>query len=201
MQPPTVWAIPEVVGDIFPVCHLGDVKTHLELAPGRHYAVSTLGNDSIPMVISRVKSEIHPIPDEAIFEFVYREIADKVSELQTNSDCQPTSSGSIKQTRFTTEVPNVIEVRLEVTDIWESLEGVESLPFELSGTCQYNLSDSALTDLKPDVVRLTTTGPDGSPRSVKGSQVSAVGISISTGPPPVKAKQGVTQETTLLRRA
>lgn len=142
-------------------------------------------------LLSELKSEIQPIPDEAIFEFVYREIADSVRELQTNSNCRPTSSGTIKQARFTTEAPGVIEVRLEVNDIWESMEGAESLPFELSGACQYNLSDSTLTDLKASVVRLTTTGPDGSSRSVKGSWVSVGALSISTGPPPVEAQQGV----------
>ena len=91
---------------------------------------------------------------------------------------------------FTTEARDVIEVRVEVEDSWESVDGATSLPFEFSGSCQYNLGDKGLTDLKAEVVRLKMTEPDGSVRSVKGSRVS-VGAHIYGGTPPIEPERGI----------
>ena len=142
-------------------------------------------------LLGELKSEIQPLPDETIFEFVYGELTDSVQELQSNSNCRPTLTGTIHQTRFTTEAPGVIEVRLEVTDSWESIDGAASLPFELSGSCQYDLSNKELSALKANLVRLTTTEPNGSPRSVKGSWVSVGAVSISIGSPRIEAERGM----------
>ena len=140
-------------------------------------------------LLAELKSEIPPIPDAAIFEFLYRELAGLVQELESNSGCRATSSGEIKQARFTTDAPELIEVRLEVEDTWVSADGAEVLPFLLTGTCVYHLGDERLADLKADVVRLSRTEPDGSVRSVKGSRVT-VSASASTGPRPIKSKPG-----------
>ena len=94
------------------------------------------------------RAEIPPIPDDVVFEFLYREIDGLVHELQSNSGCRATSTGEIKQARFTTNTPELIEVRLEVKDTWLSADGAEVLPFYLTGTCRYHLRDERLADLK-----------------------------------------------------
>ena len=122
-------------------------------------------------LLCELMSEIPPIPNDVIFEFVYHASRDTIQELESNSECRPTSTGTIKQTRLTTEARDVIEVRLKVEDTWESADGATSLRFELSGSCRYHLGDGRLADLETDVVRLLTTKPDGSVRAVKGSHV------------------------------
>ena len=122
-----------------------------------------------------------------LFEFIYDAIRDSVQELKTNSEFRPTSTGTIQQTRITTETRDVIEVRLKVEDSWKSVDGATSLPFEFSGSCQYHLGDDELTDLKVTVVRLKMTEPDGSVRSVKGSRVS-IGGHIYGGTPPIEPR-------------
>jgi len=108
-----------------------------------------------------------------------------VRELEANSDCRPRSSGTIKQTRLTTETPEFIELRLDVEDAWESADGTTTLPFRLSGSCRYHLGGERLSDLKADLVRLSTTEPDGSVRAVKGGHVS-VSAHIHAGTPPIQ---------------
>ena len=88
-------------------------------------------------LLCELKSEIPPIPDSSIFDFVYDASGATVLELQSNGQCRPTATGTIKQTRPATEVRDVIEVRLDVEDRWESLDGTSSLRFELSGLCRY----------------------------------------------------------------
>ena len=129
-------------------------------------------HSNMETLLYELKSEIPPIPNDAIFEFVYHASRDTIQELESNSECRPTSTGTIKQTRLTTEAPDVIEVRLEVEDRWKSTDGSTSLRFELSGSCHYHLGDGRLADLKTDVVHLLTTEADGSVRAVKGSYVN-----------------------------
>ena len=140
-------------------------------------------------LLAELRSEIPPIADDAIFEFLYHEISDMVQELESNSECRPTSTGVIKQTRLTTEARELIEVRLEVEDAWESADGSTVLPFELSGSCRYHLGAERLADLKPDVVRLLTTQPDGSVRAVKGGRVTLSAHS-HFGAPPIVPEPG-----------
>ena len=136
-----------------------------------------------------LKSEIPPIPDYPIFEFIYDEIDSTVQELEENSGCRPRSAGSIKQTRLTTEDPEFIEVRLEVEDTWESSDGTKVLPFQLSGSCRYELGGERLADLKPNSVRLLTTEADGTVRSVKGSHVN-VNAHFYAGTAPIHPVRG-----------
>ena len=145
---------------------------------------------SMQSLLCELRSEIPPLPDKVLFEFIYDAIKDIVQELKTNSEFRPTSTGTIQQTLFTTETHDVIEVRLKVKDSWESVDGATSLPFEFSGSCQYHLGDKGLTDLKAEVVRLKMTEPDGSVRSVKGSRVS-IGAHIYGGTPPIEPKRGI----------
>ena len=141
-------------------------------------------------LLGGLKSEIPPIPDDAIFEFVYDANSETIQELQSNSECRPTATGRIKQTRLATEGRDVIEVRLEVEDKWESPDGATSQPFELSGSCCYHLGDERLADLRTEVVRLRMTEPDGSVRSVKGSRVNVSAGPIYLGTPPIHSERG-----------
>ena len=140
-------------------------------------------------LLSELKSEIGPIPDDDIFEFVYGENRESVQELQSNSNCQPTRAGAIKQTRLATEACDVIEVRLEVEDRWKSHDGSASLRFEMSGSCRYHLGEKRFADLRTDVFRLLTTGPDGSIRSVKGGHVN-IQVRGYMGTPPIEPGRG-----------
>ena len=54
-------------------------------------------------LLRELKSEIPTIPDVAIFEFVYEASRETIQELQSNSECRPTATGTIKQTRLATE--------------------------------------------------------------------------------------------------
>ena len=121
-------------------------------------------------LLRELKSEIPTIPDVAIFEFVYEASRETIQELQSNSECRTTATGTIKQTRLATEARDVIEVRLEVEDRWGSPDGATSLRFELSGSCRYHLGNERLADLRTDVVHLLVTEPDGSVRAVKGNR-------------------------------
>ena len=140
-------------------------------------------------LLRELKSEIPPIPDAAIFEFVYEANRETVQELQSNSECRPTATGSIVQTRLATEARDVIEVRLKVEDRWESTGAATSLRFELSGSCRFHLGNQRLTDLRTDVVHLLMTEPDGLVRAVKGSRVN-LRAHGHIGTPPIPPKRG-----------
>ncbi|MDD9982500.1 MAG: hypothetical protein OXU81_14275 [Gammaproteobacteria bacterium] len=143
------------------------------------------------LLLRELRSVMPPIQEDAIFEFIYGAISDAVDELVSNSGCHPTSTGTIEQTRLTTDAPDVIEVRLGAKDIWKSAEGAASLPFELSGSCHYHLGGGRFSDLKTDVIRLSMTEPDGSIRSVKGSVVYLRPGPIYLGSPQIHAEQGL----------
>ena len=140
-------------------------------------------------LLRELKSEIPPIPDDAIFEFVYDANSETIQELQSNSECRPTATGTIKQTRLATEAREIIEVRLEVEDRWESPEQATPLRFKLSGSCRYHLGDERLADLRTDVVHLMMTEPDGSVRAVKGSRVNLRAHGYA-GPAPIHPELG-----------
>ena len=158
-----------------------------EVRPGRRLTFYP----EMKSLLRELRSEIPPIPENAVFRFVYDAISDIVQELMLNSRCRPTSTGMIEQTRLTTDAPAVIEVRLEVKDAWESAEGHASLPFELSGSCHYHLGDNRFSDLKADVVRLSMTEPDGSIRSVKGGHVFLRAGPAYLGAPQIQAERGL----------
>ena len=140
-------------------------------------------------LLRELKSEIPPIPDDAIFEFVYETNRETIEELRSNSDCRPTATGTIKQTRLATEARDVIEVRLEVEDRWESPDEAKSLRFELSGSCRYDLACGRLGELRADVLHLLMTEPDGSVRAVKGSRVN-LRVSAYAGTRPMQPERG-----------
>lgn len=140
-------------------------------------------------LLRELKSEIPPIPDDAIFEFVYEASTETMQELQANSECRPTATGTIDQTRLATEARDIIEVRLRVEDRWESPDGETSLRFELSGSCRYHLGARKLFDLRTDVVHLLMTNPDGSVCAVKGSRVN-LRANFRAGAPSVDPERG-----------
>ncbi|MDD9981837.1 MAG: PIN domain-containing protein [Gammaproteobacteria bacterium] len=141
-------------------------------------------------LLQELRSEIPPIPNETIFEFIYDAMRERVQELASDSECQPTSTGTIEQTRFTTDAREIIEVRLEMTDTWKNADGTISLPFELSGSCQYHLDSRQLGELRTEVVTLSTTEPNGSRRAVKGSHVS-LSAHFYAGPRPIQPEPGI----------
>ena len=145
----------------------------------------------VESLLHELKSEIPPIPDDVIFEFVHQENRETIQELQSNSECRPTATGTIKQTRLATDARDVIEVRLNVEDRWESSDGATSLPFELSGSCRYHLGNGQLADLRTDVVHLLMTEPDGSVRAVKGSYVIGRPQPLYLGTAPMRPERGV----------
>ena len=144
----------------------------------------------IESLLHELKSEISQIPDEAIFEFIYEASGETIQELQSNSGCRPTATGTIRQTRLATEVRDVIEVRLEVEDRWESPGGGTSMRFELSGSCRYHLGSERLADLTTDIVHLLMTEPDGSVRAVKGSYAIGRPQPLYLGVAPIQSKWG-----------
>lgn len=145
---------------------------------------------NVKPLLQELRSEIPPIPNATIFEFVYDAMRERVREMASNSECQPTSTGRVEQTRFTTETREIIEVRLEITDTWKNTDETISFPFELSGSCQYHLGSRRLAELKTEVVRLSMTEPDGSRRSVKGSLVS-LSANAWLGTPPIEPGPGI----------
>ena len=140
---------------------------------------------NIESLLSELKSEIPPIPDDKVVTFVYNTIDGVVQELESNSGCRPKAAGAVKQMRLTTDQADVIEIRLGMEDTWESADGTTTMEFHLSGSCHYHLADGQLTDLTVENVRLLTTEPDGSVRAVKGSYVSLSAHIYAGGPPPV----------------
>ena len=144
---------------------------------------------SMKSLLRELKSEIPPIPPDAIFKFVYDEIASVVEELESNSGCRPKATGDVRQTRLTTEEANIIEIRLEMDDMWESGDGSTKLDFGLSGSCRYLLAERQLKELTAQEVNLLQTQPDGSKRAVKGSYVS-LEAHIFAGAPPINPEPG-----------
>ena len=141
-------------------------------------------------LLEELRSEIQPIPDDVVFAFVYESVASDVENLASRSGCHPKRVGQVKQTLLTTDQPEVIEVRLEIEDIWQSVDGARTMAFHLSGSCHYRLVDETLRDLTASRVSLLTQQPDGSVRAVKGSYVSvsahALSAHASTGAPPIR---------------
>lgn len=140
---------------------------------------------NIESLLSDLKSEIPPIPNNKVMTFIYNAIDGVVQELESNSGCRPMASGAVNQTRLTTDQADVIEIRLEMEDTWESADGTITMEFHLSGSCHYHLANKQLTDLTVEDVSLLTTEPDGSVRAVKGSYVSLSGQVYVGGPPPI----------------
>ncbi len=117
-------------------------------------------HSSMESLLQELKSEIPAIPDAEIFKFVYA-TSETVQELQLKREYRPTATGTIKQTRLTTDDRRFIDVRLEVEDRWESPDGATSRCFKLSGSCRYHLGDKRFDNLH-ETWKLTRDEPDGS---------------------------------------
>ena len=186
--------------DLLARCHIvfvsadGDFRGHREpdsLHPALRAEADEVAEDrsltfhrTMEPLLSELRSEIQPIPNDVVFTFVYESIASLLVELESNSGCQPKGAGEVKQTLLTTDQAEVIEVRLEITDIWESADKAKTMDFRLSGSCHYRLAEEKLCDLTPSNVRLLTQQPDGSVRAVEGSYVS-VSAHLHAGAPPI----------------
>ena len=141
-------------------------------------------------LLSVLRSEISAKPVKVVFAFIYDSIVSDRLELESNSGCMSKADGSIEQTLLTTDQADVIEVRLEVDDQWESPDGSSVCDFRLRGSCHYRLSDDRLCNLTVWSMNLLTTQPDGSVRAVKGSytRIRAHGYA---GPPPIEPEPEV----------
>ena len=120
-------------------------------------------------LLLELKSEIQPLPNHMVVDFVYESIASVVEELESNSGCRPKGSGQVKQTLLTTDEASVIEVRLVMTDVWENADKSKTMDFRLSGSCRYFLAEQKLSELTTYEVGLLSELSDGSIRAVKGS--------------------------------
>ena len=138
---------------------------------------------TVESLLSELRSEIQPIPNDVVFTFVYESIASVLEELKSNSGCQPKKAGEVKQTLLTTDQAEVIEVRLEIADKWEGTE--KTMEFRLSGSCHYLLSEEKLCDLAPSSVELLAQQPDGSVRAVEGSYIG-IRAHLRAGAPPIR---------------
>lgn len=142
-------------------------------------------HQTIESLLSELKSEIQPLPNSMVFDFVYDSGASDIEELKSNSGCHPKRVGQVKQAPFTTEQAGVVEVRLEITDTWESADKTKTVDFRLSGSCHYCLAEEELCDLTASNVRLLMQEPDGTVRAVKGSYVGGR-LHAYAGAPPIR---------------
>lgn len=171
-----------------------------ELHPTLQAEAEGVGEDRLTFypdmksLLSEFEREIRPLPDSSVFDFVYTSIASTVEELKTNSGCHPMSIGEIEQTLLTTEETEIIEVRLEISDTWQSPDEETVLEFRFSGSCRYFLAEDRLCDLTPSRVSLLINQPDGSVRAVQGSYVAVSARSFIGAPliqpEPVKLMMG-----------
>ena len=166
-------------------------RRHHELHPQLQAEAEEVGagrsltfHPNMESLLAELKTEKPSISKEVVFAFVYGDLAD-VKELESNSGCRPTATGDVKQTFFTTDQADVLEVRLEVDDRWESPDGTEVCDFHLHGSCHYRLADNRLCDFTVSNIKLLTTQPDGSARAVEGSYIS-IRAHLHGGAPPIK---------------
>ena len=145
---------------------------------------------SIQSLLTDLRSEIPSIPNEVVIAFIYDAVAAEIQELEWNSGCRPMAAGEVRQTLLTTDQADVIEVRLEMDDQWESSDGDQVCDFHLRGSCHYSLADDRLSDLTVSSIRLLTTDPDGSVRATKGSYIG-ISAHAYAGPRPIEPKPEV----------
>lgn len=176
------------------VSHDGDFRGHRhqdKLHPTLQEEADEIAQDRLTFhrnmesLLSDLKSEIQPIPDGQVFDFVYESIAPVVEELESNSGCRPKRIGQVEQTLLTTDEAEVIEVRLEIADSWTDADGVRTMDFRLFGSCRYRPAKETLHDLMAHSVNLLARQPDGSLRAVKGSYVHLGGHAY-VGAPPIR---------------
>ena len=137
-------------------------------------------------LLSDLRAEMPELSTEKVFTFVYKAIAEEARKLKANSECQPTSTGTVEQQMFATDRADVVAVRLKVKDRWRSSESNETLEFRLWGSCQYHLSDCELCNLSVSNIGLYMLQPDGSKLAVTGSYVRLSGLPIYVGARPIK---------------
>ena len=86
---------------------------------------------SMSSLLSDLRAEMPRLATEKVFAFVYSAIVEETRELEANSGYRPTSAGTVEQQFFTTDRPEVVEVRLKVKDKWERAASEETLEFRL----------------------------------------------------------------------
>ena len=50
-------------------------------------------------------------------------------KLASRSGCHPKLSGQVKQTLLTTDDAEVLEVRLEIADVWQAADAAQTMDF------------------------------------------------------------------------
>ena len=140
--------------------------------------------NSLLKVLQRDK--IPRLDAKKVFPFIYKSVANKVSEIQEKFGCRPEMSGTVEQNFFSTSQNNVVEVRLTVKDCWRNDENDDTFEFNLSGSCQYHLADKELCNLSISKIVLKKLLPNGNLEVVLSSvYVNALPVFLG-GPEPIK---------------
>ena len=107
------------------------------------------------------RDEIPRLDAKKVFPFIYKSVANKVSEIKEKFGCRPEMSGTVDQKFFSTSQHDVVEARLTVKDCWRNDENDDTFEFNLSGSCQYHLADKELCNLSISKIGLKKLLPNG----------------------------------------
>ena len=132
------------------------------------------------------RDEIPRLDAKKVFPFIYKSVANKVSEIQEIFGCQPEMSGTVEQKFFSTSQYDVVEVRLTVESLWRNDENDDTYKFNLSGSCQYHLADNELCNLSISRIGLNKLLPNGNLEAVLNRTYADASPTYLGGVEPIK---------------
>ena len=132
------------------------------------------------------RDEIPRLDAKKVFPFIYKSVANKVSEIQEKFGCRPEMSGTVEQNFFSTSQHDVVEVRLTVKDCWRNDENDVTFEFNLSGSCQYHLADNELCNLSISRIGLNKLLPNGNLEAVLNRTYADASPTYLGGVEPIK---------------
>ena len=135
------------------------LKAEAECVQGGGCLTFHASMNSLLKVLQR--DEIPRLDAKKVFPFIYKSVANKVSEIQEKYGCKPEMSGTLEQKFFSTSQYDVVEVRLTVKDCWRNDENDDTFEFNLSGSCQYHLTDGELCNLSMSTIGVNKLLPTG----------------------------------------
>ncbi len=135
------------------------LKAEAECVQGSGCLTFHASMNSLLKVLQR--DEIPRLDAKKVFPFIYKSVANKVSEIQEKYGCKPEMSGTLEQKFFSTSQYDVVEVRLTVKDCWRNDENDDTFEFNLSGSCQYHLTDGELCNLSMSTIGVNKLLPTG----------------------------------------
>ena len=135
------------------------LKAEAECVQGGGCLTFHASMNSLLKVLQR--DEIPRLDAKKVFPFIYKSVANKVSEIQEKYGCKPEMSGTVEQKFFSTSQYDVVEVRLTVKDCWRNDENDDTFEFNLSGSCQYHLTDGELCNLSMSTIGVNKLLPTG----------------------------------------